>query len=983
MSGILWRTRRPGERPPIYGRERERAALRALLDEAIAGHGSLALIGGEAGIGKTTLIDDLIYEAEQQDFLVLTGACYDLTTTPPYGPWTEITRQYSEQDDLAPLPRPLREGTGMEDIPSQAALFELVSSFFADVAYQQPLLLLLEDLHWSDAESLALLRHVSRSVHPQRILIIASYRNDEITRRHRLAQLLPRLVRESRAERIDLNQLGVAAIEEMIKGRYELAVDDEQRLAAYLKERSEGNPLYIEELLYTLESEETLTKSASNGWLLGRLEAVPVPMLIVQLIDDRLSNLEPRTRELLEILAVIGHEVEIDLWWRVSDADEAELIEATRQALEGRIIVEVGGGTYLQFRHALVREALTTDLVAFERQHWHRKTADALIESPHPDPDAVVTHLDRADDSRLIEWLAKAGERAKDQLAWDVAVERYEQAVRVVNFQRQDDPALLCDQLLALGDAQDLAGSGRGETPGTARSTDARATYWRAVGAARAADSPNHLARAAFGVTFWIYASPPTDHQVVALLEEVLESLPESDSIERALTQAHLAAAYRAFKAYSGIRFEGGSDTRIERLSAEAVAMADRIGDRFASGVSRISRLMVIAHPGRMDEERDLVKGLLALHPTGRFERYGGRVFVTSAQFEHAMIRGEIVAAHRIAEAMNAVHQETRLAMSALGAKWLPTSISLAEGHYADTEALIEEVDTLWPNTGVVCNQTFALFREQDRLSDVEPRLTAILHRVPGSLWFNLLWTFYLLETGREDEARQRFEEVDIDDLADLAGGLFMLYVLATCAELSVALNDEERAYRCYELLQPYADRIIFRGYIYVCLGSVSHYLGLLAGFLGEQQQAESHFEQALEQHQAMGFHPLVAHTQHAWARMLLQRAEPGDHDRAGDLLDQASGTAERLGMIRLQRLIAETREQFVPKDYKSFPFDLSQREVEVLQLVVKGMTDGEIAEELYLSPRTISTYLSSIYNKLGVNSRAAAAAITVRSGLA
>ena len=983
MSSILQRVRRRGERPMIYGRDRERAQLLELLEDAIAGHGSLVLISGEAGIGKTTLVDDLIFEAEARGCLVLNGGCYDLTTTPPYGPWTEITRRYPEQDDLPPLPDQLREGAGMDNIPSQPALFELVASFFTGVADRQPLLLLLEDLHWSDAESLELLRYVSRSVLDHRILIVATYRDDEITRRHRLAQLLPRLIRESRAERVDLHQLEAAAIGELIRNRYELEAHDKERLTAYLEERSEGNPLYVEELLYTLESEGSLADTGAGRWMLREIEAIPVPMLIVQLIEDRLGNLETRTRELLEILAVIGHDVEIDLWRQVSEGDEAELIEATRQALEGQVVVEVDRGRHLQFRHALVREALTSGLVALERQRWHRKTADVLIDSPDPDPDAVVTHLERADDPRLLDWLFKAGDRAIDRLAWDVATERYEQAIKVLNLQRQADPALLCDLLIALGAAQGAAADGRGNAPGAADARDARATYWQAVEAARAADAPAHLARAAMGTLWGIGGVPFTDDRVIDLLEEVLEKLPKGDSSERAIMQSGLAAAYRNFKMYSSKRFESGSEERIEQLSATAIPMADRVGDPLARVISRFARRFAIWHPGRLDEADALDEEALTIDRSGEYHRYDLGSSALNHQFVSRMSRGDVISAKHLINELDALAKETQTPRANWMIKFLRAGLALSEGRLHDAEVLIEEADEIWPNTGIGCNQTFALCRELDRLPDAEPRLTAILARFPHSPWFRLCWILYLLETGDEGVANRIFQEIDVRDLADLAQGSIWPHVMAQYAELCVALDDEERARACYELLEPYPEFIIYCSYVFYCGGSVAHYLGLLADCLGEWQKADVHFEQALEQHQAMGLYPLTAHTQHTWARMLLNRDEADDRVRANELLDQASETADRLGMIRLQRLIAEAREEFGSGDDEAYPFDLSQREVEVLRLVVEGMTDGEIAEELYLSPRTISTYLSSIYNKLGVNSRAAAAAITVRSGLA
>ena len=248
---------RPVPRPlrpvgEMVGRDRELAQLQEQLAAAETGQGSLVLIGGEAGIGKTTLTSAIAAEAEDRGALVLLGGCYDLTTTPPYGPWVEITRGYLDDEELPAIPEQLREGTGMEGIGSQAALFDLFAGFLSDVAADRPLVLLLEDLHWADTASLDLLRYLGRVLAEQRILVLGTYRDDELTRRHELYQLLPVLTREAQAPRILLRRLDEEAISTLLATRYQLPATDRDRLAAHLLNLSEGNPFFAGEMLRSL-----------------------------------------------------------------------------------------------------------------------------------------------------------------------------------------------------------------------------------------------------------------------------------------------------------------------------------------------------------------------------------------------------------------------------------------------------------------------------------------------------------------------------------------------------------------------------------------------------------------------------------------------------------------------------------------------------------------------------------------------------------
>ena len=384
----------------LVGRDRERALLRERLAVALGGQGSLVLIGGEAGIGKTALAEALAFDARAEGALVLVGRCYDLTETPPYGPWLETFAGYAAARAALGLPRlpaALAPGGVARGLASQAALFEQVRAFLAAVAAEHPVVLLLDDLHWADPASLDLLRAVGRTLGGAPLLLLATYRGDELTRRHPLYPLLPALVREARVARLDLRPLDDAEVRALVAARCALPQHDEARLVAYLKRHAEGNPFYLGELLRTLE-EERLLHPAAGGWALGDLARARVPPLLRQVIEGRLARLGEEAQRLLTIAAIIGQEAPLDLWAAVAGAAEEALLDVVERAAEAHVLAETPDGTRARFVHALIREALYEGLRPSRRRVWHRRAGEALLPLPSPDPDAVAYHLCQAGD---------------------------------------------------------------------------------------------------------------------------------------------------------------------------------------------------------------------------------------------------------------------------------------------------------------------------------------------------------------------------------------------------------------------------------------------------------------------------------------------------------------------------------------------------------------------------------------------------------
>ena len=394
------------------------------------GRGRLVLLGGEAGIGKTTLARDLAAEATARGVRVLTGACYDLTNTPPYGPWLDLFEACARDHDLPPPPAAFASGR-LEPVTDQAALFAEVRAFFAELAATGPALLLLEDLHWADPASLELLRHLAPRLRHWPILLLVTYRGDELTRRHPFAVQLPALVREADGLRLDLRRLDVAALRALVAARYRLSAADEARLVAYLDRHAEGNPFFATELLRALQ-EEALLRPADDGWTLGGLDRVVLPSFLRQVIEGRVARLGEATRKPLAIAAVIGQEVPLALWAEVADLDDEALLTIVERAVDAHLLEADPDGRRVRFVHALTREALYEGILPPRRRLWHRRVGEALVAGTRPDPDAVAYHFQAAGDPRAGEWLLAAGDRAQRAYAWLTAAERLRAAAALL-----------------------------------------------------------------------------------------------------------------------------------------------------------------------------------------------------------------------------------------------------------------------------------------------------------------------------------------------------------------------------------------------------------------------------------------------------------------------------------------------------------------------------------------------------------------------
>jgi predicted ATPase len=401
------------------------------------GRGQLVLLGGEAGVGKTTIAETLCREATDRGALALVGHCYDLTDTPPYGPWMDAFGDYQPDADLPSPPAAFAHTEAADVITTRSTLFDGVRRFVATLAERRSMVILLEDLHWADPEGLDLLRVVAREAASQALLVLATFRGDELASNNPLYRVLPVLEREAGVRRLELRRLHPEALHDLVVARYHLMEADSARLVAYLYSEASGNPFFTQQLLRALEEDKVL-RPLGNRWVLGDLEHTGVPSLLREVIDGRLLRLDEEGQWLLRAATVIGQEVPFSVWASVVDHKEEGLISVIEEATTARLIEPTEDGAGFRFVHALMREVLYDGINPLRRRLVHRRVGEMLAAFPAPDPDAVAYHFRRAGDARAVGWLVESGKRAERSSALLTAAERYEAALELPDTRCMD-----------------------------------------------------------------------------------------------------------------------------------------------------------------------------------------------------------------------------------------------------------------------------------------------------------------------------------------------------------------------------------------------------------------------------------------------------------------------------------------------------------------------------------------------------------------
>lgn len=430
--------------PLLIGREAQFAALDALVAQTRAGTSHIALLAGEAGIGKSRLVGEIQTQAAARGFAALSGRCFEQDRALPYAPLIDLLRAFGSgaTDDthanpfgenaaalsqlvpeLVPSPATNVPSTFVDAEQDKRRLFHALTQFFN---HTTPCVIALEDLHWSDDTTLEWVLYFARQLRQQPVLLLLTYRSDEI--QPALNQLLAALARMSFVQEYALTRLSRDEVDAMLRAIFNLSQSPRADFLDALYALTEGNPFFVEEVLKSLIASGDIYYE-SGEWTRKPLRELQIPRTVQVAVQQRTKQLSTQARELLTLAAVMGQRFEFSLLQSITQKSERELLIQLKELMSAQLVLEESDERFV-FRHALTRQAIDAELMARERKHLHRAVAEAMsaAEARYPASELAYHFFEAGAWQPALDWSVRAGEQAKQLFAHVEALSHYERA---------------------------------------------------------------------------------------------------------------------------------------------------------------------------------------------------------------------------------------------------------------------------------------------------------------------------------------------------------------------------------------------------------------------------------------------------------------------------------------------------------------------------------------------------------------------------
>ncbi len=976
--------------PSLVGRKREFAALWEQFAAAAAGRVRAAFVAGEPGSGKTRLLDAIAARAHGAGATVLRGGASDAEGMPPYLPFLEALGRHIRTT----TPEKLREQAGdaapvlATILPELAArlgalppryplppeqarlrLYEAVADFLGAVAVAQPLVLILDDLHWADPATLDLLCFAARHLRPEeagtRLLILGAYREGEVAHRPAFERARIELTRLRLLTTVIAGPLAASEVAALAGAH--LGTPPSAALAALLAKQSEGNPFFAEELLRGWLELGALSERDGHWHLAGTAPAT-LPPGIAAAIGQRIARLTPETAALLDTAAIIGRTFDTALLAAVAERDPEAVEADLREAVAAHLLRPADTASFA-FVHDTIRECLYADVTALRRRRLHGAIGLALEATATPHGPQRLAELafqfgrsgDRARGADYAERAAEAALRASAPLE---ALAHYRAAVALHDADDARRGALLA----ALGETALL--TGEAEEAATAFAA-AQALFERAdrpIDAARMAQGLGRAhwhremipqALAAFEAARDLLADRPLPETVEVLVDlsglltlslhrqdEGLRYARQALALARQLEEGRLVAS--ASRALGNLLVRTKDLRPGIALMEEALALAVELDDPIEAAECCAGLRMSCGWAGQFGRALAFGRREIAFAQHCRMPALLRHVYPSMSIL--LMLQGDMAEAERLLALARPILERLGNPEASTYLHWIEGGVYLFRGDHIRAEQRI--------------GAAVATFRSLNPSSVV---------------WFGGLHAFAQAKAGLRQAALHTLDEIEAQSTSLPAGSMPLIQVLSWVGETALTLGDHERLLRLEAPLAPFRDRWLDR--------PIARLLGTIETLRGDFAAAEASLAAAEATVRAEGVRWDLAILLNNQADLALARGGSGDVSRARALLGEAQGIYRDYGntaeVQRMQERLRSLPTQPGARPTAPRPAGLSHREVEVLRLLAAGQSNREIAANLHLSESTVAHHLTSIYTKTGVDNRSAATAYAIRHGLA
>jgi predicted ATPase/DNA-binding CsgD family transcriptional regulator len=962
---------------PIVAREAEAERILSLLDTVVEGRSRMVLLSGEAGVGKTRLVYEVLARASERGIQSFVGRCFGEYAGVGFFPFTELlgaalanapgefqAEARSRWPELAYVVPELGAPRGVKTDETQLQVFRAAAGFVHALAKVNPFVLFLDDLHWADTTSLALLLYLGRHVDDTRVLILGTYCDTDVGRHHPLQGTLRELGRERLVEEVELLRLELAGTAALIKTRLgsESVAD---QLVTLVHQRAQGNPFFTEALLAALIEQGLLSRGAHDP-LTTSVDEFKLPRSIRSVVGERVGRLPAEAQEMLILASVLGPEFDLDALVAACERPEVAVLKDLDTAIEARLLQERRHerGERFGFVHVLIQEVLYEELPAHRRRRLHLRVGEVLAQLRAEQPTAAAElarhFLEGGDTERAVTYATRAGDDAAGRYAHAEAVQHYEVAVGILREGTASGLLAEVQQRLA-SELYDLN-----------RLPEALAAYESALRAFEQLGDGAGLASVHWGLG----RLHDSRYDMVAAVHHLDEALRFWPSALEDAGLARLLVDTARTKAFSGNWVEA------MQLAERGLAVAERLGN--AVLLARALLGLAIAHDQEKDRLMipllDRAEGLARAAGDWRtlsrvYGHRGGRRFkIGEIEESLADHRRAIEFAQRSGESHRLGFAYQSLAFDCLDLGYWD------EGRKAARAGLALDPHRLLNGSPGRADLAWMEGRHDEALDELRAFVSDARKRQDVQGVTVGLWRLadFELQLDRPSDAEPAAREA-----ADLARSRWRSEVdtcMATLSETVACLDAQdveavlEEAERLIEELEKPVSRpqlLRARALLFLRRGDVTR---STAALLASAELARSQ-------------HALV---QLGRTLMVLVKAArlQGDEALVAQFNAERVELVERIGphvrgLAWARGTPSARREQRgrVRSADHAQPGPLSPREQEVAGLIAHGLTDRQVAERLVITEGTAGVHVGHILNKLGFHTRTEIARWAVEHG--